>query len=100
MKGVFSSAIYTETEAINVLWKLICTGFIFLMVVGFTLLEYGGVRRKNSKTVLAKNVLVISIAAVGWWFTGYGLSYAEVEMFMGSNVWYFSSFGFERMRED
>jgi Amt family ammonium transporter len=100
MKGVFSNATYSESDAITALWKLICTGFILLMVVGFTLIEYGGVRRKNSKTVLAKNILVVSVASIGWWLAGYGLSYADVEMFMGSDVWYFASLGFERMARD
>ena len=100
MKGIFSEATYSDHEAINAIWKLVCTGMIFLTTVGFTLIEYGGVREKNSKVVLLKNILVLSAASIAWWLTGYALSFGTVRMFMGNNSWYFASMGFERMSRD
>lgn len=73
---------------------------ILLMTVGFSLIEYGGVRRKNAKVVLLKNILVLSAASIAWWLVGYALSYSSVRMFMGNDSWYFASMGFERMRGD
>lgn len=73
---------------------------ILLMTVGLTMIEYGGMRRKNSKFVLIKNILILSLSSIAWWLVGYGLAYGNVTMFMGHDSWYFASMGFERMLYD
>jgi len=73
---------------------------VFLMQAGFTLVESGFVRQKNSQFILIKNVLISCLACILWWFSGYGLAFGDVERFMGHDGWYFGSTGFERMRQD
>jgi ammonia channel protein AmtB len=44
MKGVYSYSIYSDKDGTNAVFVLLSTAMIFLMVVGFTLYEYGLVR--------------------------------------------------------
>ena len=48
--------------------------FVFMMQLGFALLEAGTVRSKNVKSVLLKNTLDLCIASFCWYFVGYSLS--------------------------
>jgi ammonia channel protein AmtB len=46
--GEYSKAIYSETEATNAVWVMTCACMIFFMQCGYTMLECGFVREKNS----------------------------------------------------
>ena len=46
MRGVYSDAIYTDTEAISALLVIIATVFVFLLVAAHTLIESGLIRFK------------------------------------------------------
>ena len=48
--------------------------FVFLMQLGFALLEAGTVRSKNVKSALLKNVLDLCVAALCWYIIGNALS--------------------------
>ena len=56
---------------------MLCSIFIFMMQLGFGLLEAGTVRSKNVKTALLKNVLDLSVAAIFWYLIGHSLSGAS-----------------------
>ena len=49
---------------VNVLWMVIATFLVFFMQAGFTLLEAGLVRAKNSINVAMKNVIDLLITTV------------------------------------
>jgi len=55
-------------------WVLVATGEIFLMQVGFAMLEAGTVRRKNSSNILLKNLLDTCVGAIAFYLVGYGLA--------------------------
>jgi len=58
-------------EAINNLFVFFAAVLVFLMHVGFAMLEAGGVQAKNRQAILLKNVMVLTISGLGWWALGY-----------------------------
>lgn len=60
---------------INNVWMMICTGLVFLMHLGFSLLEIGLTRQKNTVNILFKNVFIISIGLILYTFIGFNLMY-------------------------
>ncbi|MEO6096098.1 MAG: ammonium transporter [Fibrobacteria bacterium] len=62
---------------INLLWLMTCTGLVFFMSAGFTCLEAGSVRAKNSINVALKNVVTFIIAAAVYYILGYALQFGS-----------------------
>jgi len=56
-------------------WILTCTALVLLMQAGFTCLETGLVRAKNSINVAIKNVVDICLASIIFLTLGYGLMF-------------------------
>ena len=50
--------------------------FLFTFHIGFMLLEYGGVRKKNADSVLLRYVLVLSVSTLCVFLIGFNLSYS------------------------
>ncbi|WP_119677832.1 ammonium transporter [Indioceanicola profundi] len=63
------------TEPVVLLWILTATGLVFLMQVGFCLLEIGFVRPKNTINVAIKNVMDFCLAGFMFWLGGYALMF-------------------------
>lgn len=51
----------TTTLTINNVWMMICTGLVFFMHLGFSFLEIGLTRQKNTINILFKNLFIICI---------------------------------------
>jgi len=62
---------------LNILWLMLGGFLVFFMQAGFALLEAGGVRAKNTKNILLKNVLDACMGSVIWWAIGYPLAYGD-----------------------
>ncbi|MDB5050723.1 MAG: Ammonium transporter [Fibrobacteres bacterium] len=62
---------------LNLLWLMTCTGLVFFMQAGFSCLEAGSVRTKNSINVALKNVISFVIAAATYYILGYSLHYGK-----------------------
>ena len=60
---------------VNNVWMMICTALVFLMHLGFSLLEIGLTRQKNTINILFKNVFIISIGLVLYALVGFNLMY-------------------------
>jgi len=60
---------------VNNVWMMICTALVFLMHLGFSLLEIGLTRQKNTINILFKNVFIISIGLVLYTLVGFNLMY-------------------------
>ena len=60
---------------------LFCIGgfLVMWMAAGFTMLEAGLVRSKNTVVICIKNVGLFSIAGVAYYLIGYNLMYADVD---------------------
>ena len=58
-------------------YYLYCGSSVFLMQLGFAMLEVGTVRRKNSKNILIKNFMDACIGAIVWWACGYLIAFGS-----------------------
>ena len=60
---------------VNNLWVMVCAALVFIMHLGFSALEIGLTRTKNTTNVLFKNVFVICIGIVSYAVVGFNLMY-------------------------
>ena len=65
------NAIFTA----NNIWMMLCTALVFFMHLGFSLLEIGLTRQKNTINILFKNVFIISIGLILYSLIGFNLMY-------------------------
>ena len=63
----------------NNVWMMICTGLVFFMHLGFSFLEIGLTRQKNTVNILFKNFFVISIGLLLYMIGGFNLMYPGFE---------------------
>ena len=66
-----------ETVLTDVFWVLICAGLVFLMQAGFTCLESGLTRSKNSINVAIKNITDFGISTILFWAFGFAMMFGE-----------------------
>ena len=60
-----------ELLTTNNVWMMICTALVFFMHLGFSFLEIGLTRQKNTINILFKNFFVITMGSISllWiWF--------------------------------
>lgn len=77
--------------AVNNVWMMLCIILVFIMHLGFSLLEIGLTRAKNTINILFKNVMVIIIGILTYTLLGFSLMYPG-ETFAGG-IFGFSGFG-------
>jgi Amt family ammonium transporter len=65
----------TLSLTVNNLWMMICTALVFFMHLGFSLLEIGLTRQKNTVNILFKNFFIICIGLVLYALIGFNLMY-------------------------
>ena len=64
-----------ELLTINNVWMMICTALVFFMHLGFSFLEIGLTRQKNTINILFKNVFIITIGLLLYCLVGFNLMY-------------------------
>jgi Amt family ammonium transporter len=64
-----------DVSLIDIFWVLICAGLVFLMQAGFTCLESGLTRSKNSINVAIKNITDFGISTILFWSFGFALMF-------------------------
>ncbi len=78
-----------ELLTTNNVWMMICTALVFFMHLGFSFLEIGLTRQKNTINILFKNIFIITIGLLLYCLVGFNLMYpGEFNGFLG-----FSGFG-------
>jgi Amt family ammonium transporter len=68
-------ALSEHAASMDMVWTLIASFLIFLMQAGFTLVEVGFTRAKNSGNVVMKNIIDFALGSIGFFFIGYGLMF-------------------------
>jgi Amt family ammonium transporter len=63
--------------AVDTAWTIVTGCLVFFMNAGFGLIEAGLCRRKNATMILSKNFVVFAIAALGFYFVGFGLMFSD-----------------------
>ena len=71
---------------IDTLWVLLCSFLVFLMQLGFSLIETGSVRAKNTINVAMKNLIDSVFCIVFFWLIGYGIMFGfDTNGIIGTN---------------
>ena len=63
----------------NNVWMMVCTALVFFMHLGFSFLEIGLTRQKNTVNILFKNFFVITIGILLYALGGFNLMYPGFE---------------------
>lgn len=74
------------SRPVDLLWVIVAAALVFLMQVGFCMLELGMVRSKNCLNVVMKNVVDFSVATLAFFIVGFCI------MFGASNGWFSTNF--------
>tara|TARA_B100000809_G_scaffold266931_2_gene333204 strand:- start:17694 stop:18935 length:1242 start_codon:yes stop_codon:yes gene_type:complete len=79
----------------NNVWMMLCTALVFFMHLGFSLLEIGLTRQKNTINILFKNVFIICVGLLLYCLAGFNLMYPGDFNLIGDGVLGFAGFGIE-----
>lgn len=75
----------------NNVWMMLCTALVFFMHMGFSFLEIGLTRQKNTINILFKNVFIICVGLLLYYIGGFNLMYpGEFNGYLG-----FAGFGID-----
>ncbi len=76
---------------INLVWVMLGTVLVFFMHAGFTMVETGFTRSKNSLNIIMKNFLTISLGAIIYFIVGYGIMFGtSAGGFIGTDGFFLS----------
>ena len=79
-------------ETVDIAWLLVCAVLVLFMQAGFTALESGLVRTKNSVNVAIKNFANFLVAAALFWLFGFGLMFGSDDGgLIGGSLFLFNS---------
>lgn len=84
-----SALLLTPKVMLDTVWVLFAAMLIFLMNLGFAMLESGLCRAKNCVNILAKNFIVFSISSLTFLFVGWGIMFGDGNGFMGTQGLFF-----------
>lgn len=70
---------------LDLMWIVVCGILVFFMQAGFTLVEVGFTRAKNSGNIIMKNLMDLAIGSLAFWTIGYTLMYGDsIGSFIGT----------------
>lgn len=69
----------TDLLTTNNVWMMLCTALVFFMHLGFSLLEIGLTRQKNTLNILFKNIFIICVGLLLYCIVGFNLMYPGFE---------------------
>lgn len=90
------SEIVELKENLNYFFLLICSILIFIMQTGFSFLEAGMIRTKNTVNIMLKNTLDTYISVMVYWAVGFAFAKGEGNSFAGQS-WWFGTFPEEKL---
>ncbi len=82
--GLFNLAVHAAEDSevtlsieglANNLWILVAAVLVIFMNAGFAMVEAGMCRQKNAVNILAKNLIVFTLAVTAYWFIGFQVMY-------------------------
>lgn len=81
--AVFAAPDGETTFVLNTFSFLLWGALIMWMAAGFTMLEAGSVRTKNSSVICLKNIGLYAIAGLAFYLIGYNIMYVDVGLLIG-----------------
>lgn len=79
----------------NNIWMMLATMLVFIMHLGFSTLEIGLTRSKNTVNILFKNVIIIAVGLLTYCFIGFNLMYPGDFNLIDGGWLGFSGFGID-----
>ena len=80
------NSIIEISYALDTLYFLVMGAFVMWMAAGFTMLESGLVRAKNTTEILTKNIALYSISCIMYMVIGYNIMYSGGwSLFLGAD---------------
>ena len=77
--------------ALDTVWTLVAAFLVMFMAAGFSLLESGFCRAKNTANILAKNFVVFALTSIAFLVIGWGIMFGDGSWFMGlKGLWFLS----------
>lgn len=71
------AAIEDLQTSLTFIWLLLTGGLVFFMHAGFSLVEAGLCRTKNTANILMKNFMTITLGILVYWAVGWAIMYGE-----------------------
>ena len=85
-------------SGLDTLWVLIASFLVFIMHLGFAMVETGFSQSKNAVNIIMKNIMTISIAAIVFMVLGFSITFGDsISGFIGNPLQFsfLSGIGFE-----
>ena len=82
------------TFVANNVWMMLAAGLVFIMHLGFAMLETGLTRAKNSTNILFKNTFIVCVGLITYYICGFNLMYPGEFNFLGGFLG-FAGFGLD-----
>lgn len=79
LKATVAAMETNYNECLDAIWMLLASMLVFFMHAGFSMLEAGCVRFKNTQNILAKNLFVVTAGFLCWYVFGYAFALGPVE---------------------
>lgn len=86
--NLYAAELTDVIQGLDTVWVLVCAFLVFLMQAGFSLLESGFVRAKNTCNILMKNYMDFCMASIGFFIFGYAIMFGEGNGFIGLKGWF------------
>ncbi|MDO5397025.1 MAG: ammonium transporter [bacterium] len=71
-------------DALNCFWLFFGAVLVFFMQTGFTMVEAGFTRAKNTGNIIMKNIVDFMFGSIIFWCIGYGLMHGDGNGFIGN----------------
>lgn len=70
-------------KSIDMVWVVVASVLVFLMQLGFALVECGFTRAKNAANIIMKNLMDFAIGSVAYYIVGFGLMFGATAAGLG-----------------
>ena len=77
-------------KAVDTVWVVAAGALVFLMHLGFTILEAGFTRMKNAANICAKNMMNMAVGLIAYWAVGFPFMFGDGNTFLGYSGWFLS----------
>ena len=84
-----------ELLTTNNVWMMLCAALVFFMHLGFSFLEIGLTRQKNTINILFKNFFIITMGLIMYCLIGFNLMYPGEFNIIGGGFLGFGGFGLD-----
>ncbi len=75
--------------ALDTIWVVLAACLVFFMNLGFSAVESGFCRAKNTVTILAKNFIVFAVSSIAFLALGFGIMFGDGTLLFGTQgIWF------------